>query len=60
MAVKVPMVPVHIWLPEAHVEAPTGGRRGKTKVGRVKKGTRRRREKWRREKKEVGTERKKK
>jgi proton-translocating NADH-quinone oxidoreductase chain M len=25
MAVKVPMVPVHIWLPEAHVEAPTGG-----------------------------------
>ena len=22
-AVKVPMVPVHIWLPEAHVEAPT-------------------------------------
>lgn len=24
-AVKVPMVPVHIWLPEAHVEAPTGG-----------------------------------
>ena len=21
-AVKVPMVPVHIWLPEAHVEAP--------------------------------------
>lgn len=37
-----------------------GGRRGKTKVGRVKKGTRRRREKWRREKKEVGTERKKK
>jgi len=25
LAVKVPMVPVHIWLPEAHVEAPTGG-----------------------------------
>ena len=25
MAVKVPMVPVHIWLPEAHVEAPTVG-----------------------------------
>jgi len=24
-AVKVPMVPVHIWLPEAHVEAPTSG-----------------------------------
>nr|YP_002274325.1 NADH dehydrogenase subunit 4 [Blastocladiella emersonii]ABB78018.1 NADH dehydrogenase subunit 4 [Blastocladiella emersonii] len=24
-AVKVPMVPVHIWLPEAHTEAPTGG-----------------------------------
>nr|QOW07436.1 NADH dehydrogenase subunit 4 [Labyrinthula sp.] len=24
-AVKVPMVPVHLWLPEAHVEAPTGG-----------------------------------
>ncbi|KAG6675349.1 hypothetical protein I3842_15G097100 [Carya illinoinensis] len=23
--VKVPMVPVHIWLPEAHVEAPTVG-----------------------------------
>ncbi len=23
--VKVPMVPVHIWLPEAHVEAPTAG-----------------------------------
>jgi proton-translocating NADH-quinone oxidoreductase chain M len=22
---KVPMVPFHIWLPEAHVEAPTGG-----------------------------------
>nr|QQO99826.1 NADH dehydrogenase subunit 4 [Selaginella nipponica] len=22
---KVPMVPVHIWLPEAHVEAPTAG-----------------------------------
>ena len=24
-AVKVPMVPTHIWLPEAHVEAPTAG-----------------------------------
>jgi proton-translocating NADH-quinone oxidoreductase chain M len=24
-AVKVPMYPFHIWLPEAHVEAPTGG-----------------------------------
>lgn len=24
-AVKVPMYPVHIWLPEAHVEAPTAG-----------------------------------
>lgn len=24
-AVKIPMVPVHIWLPEAHVEAPTAG-----------------------------------
>nr|QPK67116.1 NADH dehydrogenase subunit 4 [Pelargonium echinatum] len=24
-AVKVPMVPFHIWLPEAHVEAPTAG-----------------------------------
>ena len=24
-AVKVPVVPVHIWLPEAHVEAPTAG-----------------------------------
>ena len=24
-AVKVPMVPVHIWFPEAHVEAPTAG-----------------------------------
>lgn len=24
-AVKVPMVPVHIWLPEAHCEAPTAG-----------------------------------
>lgn len=24
-AVKMPMVPVHIWLPEAHVEAPTAG-----------------------------------
>lgn len=24
-AVKIPMFPVHIWLPEAHVEAPTAG-----------------------------------
>jgi proton-translocating NADH-quinone oxidoreductase chain M len=24
-AVKIPMLPVHIWLPEAHVEAPTAG-----------------------------------
>ena len=24
-AVKIPMYPFHIWLPEAHVEAPTGG-----------------------------------
>lgn len=24
-AIKVPMFPVHIWLPEAHVEAPTAG-----------------------------------
>merc|ERR1712232_389342 len=24
-AAKVPMMPVHIWLPEAHVEAPTAG-----------------------------------
>jgi proton-translocating NADH-quinone oxidoreductase chain M len=24
-AIKVPMVPFHIWLPEAHVEAPTAG-----------------------------------
>lgn len=24
-AVKVPMIPFHIWLPEAHVEAPTAG-----------------------------------
>jgi NADH-quinone oxidoreductase subunit M len=24
-AVKIPMVPVHTWLPDAHVEAPTGG-----------------------------------
>lgn len=23
-AVKIPMMPVHLWLPEAHVEAPTG------------------------------------
>lgn len=25
VAVKVPMIPTHIWLPEAHVEAPTVG-----------------------------------
>lgn len=25
LAIKVPMIPVHIWLPEAHVEAPTAG-----------------------------------
>lgn len=24
-SVKVPMIPVHVWLPEAHVEAPTAG-----------------------------------
>jgi NADH-ubiquinone oxidoreductase chain 4 len=24
-ASKVPMVPLHLWLPEAHVEAPTAG-----------------------------------
>lgn len=24
-AIKVPMFPVHTWLPDAHVEAPTGG-----------------------------------
>lgn len=24
-AVKIPMVPLHLWLPEAHVEAPTAG-----------------------------------
>lgn len=24
-AVKIPMMPVHIWLPEAHVESATGG-----------------------------------
>ena len=24
-AVKVPIYPIHTWLPEAHVEAPTGG-----------------------------------
>lgn len=24
-AVKVPIVPIHVWLPEAHVEAPTSG-----------------------------------
>jgi NADH-quinone oxidoreductase subunit M len=25
LAVKIPVVPVHLWLPEAHVEAPTAG-----------------------------------
>merc|ERR1711865_1018425 len=25
LAVKIPMVPSHIWLPEAHSEAPTAG-----------------------------------
>ncbi len=25
LAVKVPVVPLHVWLPEAHVEAPTSG-----------------------------------
>lgn len=24
-AIKIPMLPLHIWLPEAHVEAPTPG-----------------------------------
>ena len=24
-AIKIPMFPLHIWLPEAHVEAPTAG-----------------------------------
>lgn len=24
-ATKIPMIPVHVWLPEAHVEAPTAG-----------------------------------
>ena len=24
LSVKVPMIPFHLWLPEAHVEAPTG------------------------------------
>ena len=24
-AIKVPMIPLHLWLPEAHVEAPTSG-----------------------------------
>jgi NADH-ubiquinone oxidoreductase chain 4 len=24
-SVKVPMIPFHIWLPEAHVEAPAAG-----------------------------------
>ncbi len=25
LAIKIPMIPMHIWLPEAHVEAPTAG-----------------------------------
>ena len=25
LAVKMPLVPFHIWLPEAHCEAPTAG-----------------------------------
>jgi NADH:ubiquinone oxidoreductase subunit 4 (subunit M) len=25
LAIKVPMVPAHLWLPEAHVESPTSG-----------------------------------
>ncbi len=25
-AIKVPLFPFHTWLPDAHVEAPTGGR----------------------------------
>lgn len=25
IAVKLPLLPVHLWLPEAHVEAPTAG-----------------------------------
>lgn len=25
LSIKIPMVPFHLWLPEAHVEAPTGG-----------------------------------
>jgi NADH-quinone oxidoreductase subunit M len=24
-AVKIPLIPVHVWLPDAHTEAPTGG-----------------------------------
>ena len=24
-AIKVPLFPLHTWLPDAHVEAPTGG-----------------------------------
>jgi proton-translocating NADH-quinone oxidoreductase chain M len=24
-AIKIPLIPVHLWLPEAHVSAPTGG-----------------------------------
>src|SRR4026209_743625 len=27
-AIKVPMFPLHTWLPDAHVEAPTGGSGG--------------------------------
>nr|YP_010500134.1 NADH dehydrogenase subunit 4 [Gormaniella terricola]UWV18311.1 NADH dehydrogenase subunit 4 [Gormaniella terricola] len=25
LAVKIPVIPIHLWLPEAHVEAPTAG-----------------------------------
>jgi NADH:ubiquinone oxidoreductase subunit 4 (subunit M) len=25
LAVKIPIIPLHLWLPEAHVEAPTTG-----------------------------------
>lgn len=24
-SIKIPMMPVHLWLPEAHVESPTSG-----------------------------------
>src|SRR3546814_3328771 len=33
-AVKIPMFPVHTWLPDAHVEAPTGGRSEERRVGK--------------------------